>query len=76
MFFTLTIYRHRKSIGYFGNDTFQRIHDYLYRQRLAQKTDPRSVHDMKISIDLREIINDDTDKWQIVDQLVFYEINN
>jgi hypothetical protein len=62
----------RKAIQLLGESTFERVYDYLVKQRTAQKTDP-TLDDVKITQGLTAFVKKTSDCF-LVDQLVFLEI--
>jgi hypothetical protein len=66
------LYFFRKAIKLLGESTFERVYDYLVKQRTAQKTDP-SLDDAKIAQGLAAFVKKPTDCF-LVDQLVFLEL--
>jgi hypothetical protein len=55
-----------------GESTFEKVYDYLVKQRTAQKTDP-SLDDAKITRGLTAFVIRPADCF-LVEQLVFLEL--
>lgn len=62
----------RKAIQALGEKTFEQVHDYLIKQRNAQRTDP-TLDDTKITQGLAAFVKKPSDGF-LVDQLVFLEL--
>jgi NIMA (never in mitosis gene a)-related kinase len=62
----------RKAIQLLGESTFEKVYDYLVKQRTAQKTDP-NLDDGKIAQGLTAFVKKPGDCF-LVDQLVFLEL--
>lgn len=62
----------RRAINALGEATFERVYDYLVKQRTIQKTDP-DLDDAKIAQGLSSITKKTSDCF-LVDQLVFLEL--
>ena len=61
-----------KAIEALGQVTFNKVHDYLIKQRTAQRTDS-TLDDGRITDGLRAFVNKPSDCF-LVDQLVFLEL--
>ena len=66
------VFSSRKAIQLLGESTFERVYDYLVKQRTAQKTDP-TLDDGKIAQGLTTFVKKPGDCF-LVDQLVFLEL--
>lgn len=62
----------RKAIQALGEATFEKVHDYLIKQRSAQRTDS-TLDDSKITEGLTAFVKKISDGF-LVDQLVFLEL--
>ncbi|CAF4850074.1 unnamed protein product, partial [Rotaria sp. Silwood1] len=61
-----------KAIQTLGEETFEKVHNYLVKQRSAQRTDP-TLDDTKITQGLTAFVKKTSDCF-LVDQLVFLEL--
>ncbi|CAF1128788.1 unnamed protein product [Adineta steineri] len=61
-----------KAINLLGESTFERVYDYLVKQRTAQKADP-NLDEAKIAEGLKSLVQKPSDCF-LVDQLVFLEL--
>ena len=62
----------RKAIQQLGESTFEKVYDYLVKQRTAQKTNP-DLDDARIAQGLTAFVKKPGDCF-LVDQLVFLEL--
>ena len=62
----------RRAIQSLGESTFEKVYDYLVKQRTVQKTDP-NLDDAKIAQGLTSFVKKPGDCF-LVDQLVFLEL--
>ncbi len=61
-----------KAIEALGESTFEKVHDYLIKQRTAQRTDS-TLDDAQITHGLTAFVKKPSDCF-LVDQLVFLEL--